>query len=131
MTYALSKPIRIRLSEPLWPLGIDRLYGASGTDCRSLEQSLELPLQRESEGLEHTRKQSASTSSPSEPINHNWDDFVERTRANFDESRSYGGFLKTYRPVELGHVSPQEQQARRAQLTQLARQSRTADRHGT
>ena len=62
-----------------------------------------------------------------EPVNQdasNWDELVKRTAHNFDESRSFGGFLKTYRPVDLDHVTPQERQERRAQLSHLARLSR-------
>ena len=49
-----------------------------------------------------------------------WTAFVTRTSAAFDESRTERGFLKTYRPVSLAHMSVDELRQRRDHVRSIS-----------
>ena len=94
-----QQSVAVMLSQPLWqprPAAQSSLSPVAELQSKSLhEPSTQAP------------SQFASSHEP-------WAAFVERTASAFDESRAYGGFLKTYRPVRCDHLSKHELVARQA-----------------
>ena len=106
-----QQSVAVMLSQPLW-----QPRPAAQTP------SLTPVAEPQSKSLHEPSTQSphSQLASPHEP----WAAFVERTASAFDESRAYGGFLKTYRPVRCDHLSKHELVARQAQLREAMSASR-------
>ena len=103
-----QQSVAVMLSQPLWqPRPAAKTRQAAQTS--SLSPVAELQSKSLHEPSTQAPSQFASSHEP-------WAAFVERTASAFDESRAYGGFLKTYRPVRCDHLSKHELVARQAQL---------------
>ena len=103
--------VAVMLSQPLWQ------PRPAAQTVPSLSPVAELQSKSLHEPSTQAPSQFASSHEP-------WAAFVERTASAFDESRAYGGFLKTYRPVRCDHLSKHELVARQAQLREAMSASR-------
>lgn len=104
-------PVAVRLDEPLWHTRVATFPLAD------LSHHNEMPLTR-------TRRTTFSDDDEScENNDSSWSKLVARTTEAFDESRAYGGFLKTYRPVSLSHMPSDAIAQRRSSLKRLSARS--------